>query len=187
MLSDVVCMKSSYAAARLAKAFTMSFGWLKSIHMMALITVDHILHFSKLWKMLQWVQLDHNTPDSIGWKLTNDGCYSSNITYNMQFLGHAKSFMASWYGSHGPLKNARFSHGWCYNIELRASPTGALYQALYIWVYSACARERFIGCCKPPRQNGTLDWSFCRCAKMQSKNNFFNTIAYVNRSNKILK
>jgi hypothetical protein len=72
----------------------MTFGF-SQINTGADITLDHIVQFTNLWEVLQTVHLNPNTPYLITWKLTNDGCYSSKMTYNMQFLGHTKSSMPS--------------------------------------------------------------------------------------------
>jgi hypothetical protein len=58
-------------------------------------TVDRIVQFSKLYEMLQSVQLDHDNPDMISLKLANDACYSCKSAPNMQFLGQSKYSMPS--------------------------------------------------------------------------------------------
>jgi hypothetical protein len=65
--------------------------WVTQVNTDAGLSLDHIVQFANLWEMLQAVHLDPHTPDSITWKLTNDGHYSSKTAYTMQFLGHTKS------------------------------------------------------------------------------------------------
>jgi hypothetical protein len=58
-------------------------------------TIEHIMQFANLWELLQSIQIYVNNTDSITWNLTNNGCYSSKLAYNMQFLGHTKSHLPS--------------------------------------------------------------------------------------------
>jgi hypothetical protein len=51
------------------------------------LNVDHITQFYKLWEMLQNTHLSNDVPDSIIWKLANNGCYSARSAYTMQFHG----------------------------------------------------------------------------------------------------
>jgi hypothetical protein len=44
--------------------------------------------------MLRATTSDPSTPDTISWKLANDGSYSSEMAYAMQFLGQTNSCMA---------------------------------------------------------------------------------------------
>jgi hypothetical protein len=53
--------------------------------------VEHIAQLTNRWEMVQATHLDPNLPDSISWKLTNDGSYSSKTAYKMQFLGQPTS------------------------------------------------------------------------------------------------
>jgi hypothetical protein len=69
--------------------------WISQINYQNGLSIDHLIQFTKLWEMVQEVHLDPNTMDSILWKFTNDGSYSSKTTYNMQFFGHTKSSMPS--------------------------------------------------------------------------------------------
>jgi hypothetical protein len=59
------------------------------------LSLEHIVQFSKLWEMLNEVHLEPDMANSITWKVTKDGCYSSKLAYSMQFLGHTKSSMPS--------------------------------------------------------------------------------------------
>jgi hypothetical protein len=61
------------------------------------LTVEHIAQFAKLWEALAPTQffddiLD-DIKDSITWKLTNNGLYSSLLAYKMQFEGLITSTM----------------------------------------------------------------------------------------------
>jgi hypothetical protein len=69
--------------------------WVSQINIQHGLSIDHIVQFTSLWKILQLTILLPNTPDTIYWKLTNDGCYSSKLAYAMQFWGHTTSWMTS--------------------------------------------------------------------------------------------
>jgi hypothetical protein len=53
------------------------FFWISQIKSDVGLLLEHIVQFANLWEMLQAVQLEPNTPDSIKWKRTNDKCYSA--------------------------------------------------------------------------------------------------------------
>ena len=53
-------------------------AWVSQINTQDGLSVDHITQFDNLWEMVNGVQLLHEVPDKILWKLTNSGCYSSN-------------------------------------------------------------------------------------------------------------
>jgi hypothetical protein len=59
------------------------------------LSLEHIVQFNKLWSLLQAVILEPNTSDSISEKLTSNGWYSSELAYNLQFMGLTKSPMLS--------------------------------------------------------------------------------------------
>jgi hypothetical protein len=63
------------------------------INTLANVSLDHIVHISKLWEMLTSIHIDQNILAMISWKLTNDECYLSRLAYMMQFLGHSNSAM----------------------------------------------------------------------------------------------
>jgi hypothetical protein len=65
--------------------------WVNQVNTEGGLTLEDIVQFAKLWGLLQEVILETNASDSIRWKLTNDGCYSSKSAYNLQFLGHTIS------------------------------------------------------------------------------------------------
>jgi hypothetical protein len=75
-----------------AKALLDDF-WITQINMQDGISIQHIVQFTNLWEMLQDVDLDPNSPDTIAWKLTNNKEYSAKSAYTMQFLGHTSSLM----------------------------------------------------------------------------------------------
>jgi hypothetical protein len=50
--------------------------WVSQINIQHGLSLDHLVQFTNLWEMLQSTTLVPNTPDTILWKLTNDGCYS---------------------------------------------------------------------------------------------------------------
>jgi hypothetical protein len=78
----------------IAKALEDNF-WVSQINNQDGLSLEHIVQFSKLREALHGVHLQEGVMDSIIWKLTRDGCYSSKTTYNMQFFGHSKSSMPS--------------------------------------------------------------------------------------------
>jgi hypothetical protein len=61
--------------------------WVSKINIQEGLNVCHLHQFCKLWEMLANVQLNNEAPDSITWKVNNNGCYSTKLAYNMQFLG----------------------------------------------------------------------------------------------------
>jgi hypothetical protein len=65
------------------------------------LSLEQIVQFSNLWEMLNGEHLEPDMADSITWKVTKDGCYSSKSAYSMQFLGHTKSSCLHWFGSRG--------------------------------------------------------------------------------------
>jgi hypothetical protein len=69
--------------------------WVSQINTQEGLIVGHISQFYKLWGKLQSVHLDHDTDDSVSWKLGKDGFYLASSTYKMQFLGHTSSPMTS--------------------------------------------------------------------------------------------
>lgn len=70
-------------------------SWTSNINTQDGLSLDHIIQFTNLWEMTHGIHLDPSTTDSILWKLTKDGCYSSKSAYTMQFFGHPKSCMPS--------------------------------------------------------------------------------------------
>ena len=67
--------------------------WVSQINTQGGLTFHHIMQFVKIWKMLTEVHLAPDSPDSITWKLTKDGRYSTATAYKMQFLGLTASTM----------------------------------------------------------------------------------------------
>ena len=91
-IAPLIFERSKMKKCTVAKALEGDF-WVAQINTQGGLTFDHILQFSRLWEMLQSVQLNANALDSITWKLSSDGCYSSKTSYNMQFLGQTISTM----------------------------------------------------------------------------------------------
>jgi hypothetical protein len=50
-------------------------------------SLEHLNQFVSLWCLLQEVFLDEEMDDQITWKLTENGQYLANLTYDLQFLG----------------------------------------------------------------------------------------------------
>jgi hypothetical protein len=69
--------------------------WVSHLNTQGSLSLEHIMQFYKLWEMLQHLQLDMNTPDTIAWKFGKDGSYSASSAYKMQFLVHTPSLMPS--------------------------------------------------------------------------------------------
>ena len=69
--------------------------WTSQVNTQDGLSLEHIVQFTRLWEMLQGVQLNADAPDSITWKLSKDGCYSSKTAYKMQFLGQSNSPLSS--------------------------------------------------------------------------------------------
>jgi hypothetical protein len=65
-----------------AKALKEKF-WVSQINNQDGLSLEHIVQFAKLWEALHGVHLQEGVKDSIIWKLTKDGCYSSKIAYDM--------------------------------------------------------------------------------------------------------
>jgi hypothetical protein len=70
-------------------------SWVSQINMQDGLSVEHIVKFANLWELVSNLQMDPTTPDTISWKLTTSGCYSSKSAYTMQFLGHPNYSMPS--------------------------------------------------------------------------------------------
>jgi hypothetical protein len=69
--------------------------WFSQFNTQNGLSLEHIVQFANLWEMLQSIHLDPNNEDSISWKFTNDGIYSSESAYGMQFFGQTKSSITS--------------------------------------------------------------------------------------------
>jgi hypothetical protein len=69
--------------------------WVKKINTHHGLSLENIMQFSSLGEILQPVQMDPNFPDSISSNVTNTRRYSSKSAYNMQLLGHPKSYTPS--------------------------------------------------------------------------------------------
>ena len=67
--------------------------WISKINMDEGLTVDHITQYIALWGKLENVHLAPDEPDSIVWKLSNNGCYSAKSAYMAQFLSLTSSVM----------------------------------------------------------------------------------------------
>jgi hypothetical protein len=78
--------------APLAKAMDGS-SWFAQVNANDSLSLEHIVQFYTLWEMLQSVHIDANIPDTLTWKLSNNGCYSSKSAYNMQNLGQTSSLL----------------------------------------------------------------------------------------------
>ena len=67
--------------------------WVSQINTQDGLSMEHISQFVNLWEMIDGVQLQHDIPDTILWKLNNNGLFSSQSAYKMQFLVHTSSTM----------------------------------------------------------------------------------------------
>jgi hypothetical protein len=73
-------------------ALTDSF-WVDQINTHQGITVEHNVQFSKIWEMIEGIQLSLDSLDKISWKFGKDASYSVSSAYKMQFLGQTSSMM----------------------------------------------------------------------------------------------
>jgi hypothetical protein len=68
-------------------------SWIAQVNANDSLSLEHIVQFYTLWEMLQSVHIDANIPDTLTWKLSNNGCYSSKSAYNMQNLEQTSSLL----------------------------------------------------------------------------------------------
>jgi hypothetical protein len=66
--------------------------WISTLSFEDGISVTHITDFAALWTKIQDVHLK-DEPDTITWKLTSSGPYSSSLAYLAQFDAPITSFM----------------------------------------------------------------------------------------------
>jgi hypothetical protein len=66
-------------------------AWVGKIELGMDFSFQHLSQFINLWGLLQEVHLVEDVEDSIVWKLTENGQYSSKSAYNLQFLGSTLS------------------------------------------------------------------------------------------------
>jgi hypothetical protein len=93
-IAPLIFVSSKHKKCSIYKAMEGDF-WVSQINIRHGLSLDHLVQFTNLWEMLQSTTLVPNTTDTILWKLTNDGCYSSKSAYAMQFFGHTSSCMTS--------------------------------------------------------------------------------------------
>jgi hypothetical protein len=67
--------------------------WTSQINLQNGLTIEHITQFADLWEKLSTIHINDDEHDTITWKLTTHGCYSSSSAYNMQFEGLTNSTM----------------------------------------------------------------------------------------------
>ena len=65
--------------------------WISQIDMTNGITAGHIHDFVTLWEKLDGITLDQATNDTIIWKLTERGSYSTSSAYSLQFEGRTST------------------------------------------------------------------------------------------------
>jgi hypothetical protein len=78
--------------------------WVSQINIQEGQSVDHVHQFYNLWEMLANVQLNNEAPDSIVWKLNNNGCYSAKS-------GSSPPPCLPWCGSIGHLQRDKLLRG----------------------------------------------------------------------------
>jgi len=88
-LFDLVRRKNNSVAHELTNN-----TWIKSLRGKITTTVQ-IEEFVSLWIRLQQVHLQPETQDSISWKWTTDGTYTSSSAYRAQFLGSYRGHKTS--------------------------------------------------------------------------------------------
>ena len=65
--------------------------WVTQINLTEGISAGHIQEFATLWEKLEGVILDHDTQDTITWKLKESGTYSTSSAYSLQFEGRTST------------------------------------------------------------------------------------------------
>ncbi|KAM0892566.1 hypothetical protein ACQ4PT_025668 [Festuca glaucescens] len=86
------------------------------------LSVDAVVQFLNLWRMVQQVQVSHGSPDLFAWKFSADGVYSTKSTYTVCFAGRTAQPAASQvWNSFAPPKFKFFSWlavwGRCWNAD----------------------------------------------------------------------
>ena len=67
--------------------------WVSQIDTHHGITLEHLQEFITLWEKLSSVTLNNSVQDTIHWKFTSQGEYSTSTAYMAQFAGHTTSIM----------------------------------------------------------------------------------------------
>jgi hypothetical protein len=67
--------------------------WVSQVNLQFGLTLEHITQFAKLWDKLSNIHINDDEQDTIIWKLTTHGNYSSSSAYKMQFEGLTNSAM----------------------------------------------------------------------------------------------
>ncbi|KAI4991646.1 hypothetical protein ZWY2020_040032 [Hordeum vulgare] len=62
-------------------------AWIFKIKHNTVVSIDHIREFFMIWTLLNDVQLQEQAEDVIIWKHANDGIYTADTAYRVQFLG----------------------------------------------------------------------------------------------------
>jgi hypothetical protein len=70
-------------------------AWVLHLDTSAGLSVENLQEFIKLWSHTSQLTLHDDVPDSITWKLTNNGAYSCSSAYKAQFAGTIRSCMDS--------------------------------------------------------------------------------------------
>jgi hypothetical protein len=91
-IAPLIFKDSKRRNCTVSKALENNF-WVSKINMQDGLSVEYIVQFANLWEPVSNLQMDQTTLDTISWKLTTRGCYSSKSVYTMQFLGHPNSSM----------------------------------------------------------------------------------------------
>jgi hypothetical protein len=68
-----------------AKGIVGQYNWIYTVHHIS--TAEELREYIKLWELLRNVSLNGLQKDSIIWKWTADGSYSTASAYKMQFQG----------------------------------------------------------------------------------------------------
>ena len=67
-------------------------NWIRSLRAHVTTTTTQLQEFIGLWIRLQGVQLQSDVQDTITWKWTADGVYSTRSAYLIQFRGSHRKF-----------------------------------------------------------------------------------------------
>jgi len=52
------------------------------------LTVQVLIEYLHIWELLEGVIIQPDTPDTLIWRLSSSGCYSSKSAYEAMFIGN---------------------------------------------------------------------------------------------------
>jgi hypothetical protein len=86
-------------------------------HILPILTAEEIQEYIKLWETVQQIVLDPDREDTIVWRWTADGEYTTKSAYHIQFEGtfNRLKIMPIWRAKTEP--KCIFLHGRCFTIR----------------------------------------------------------------------